>query len=481
MNQSSSWLNKLLNYRHSVLLLFVFAFISRIFYGFYSPGAAFVDDYLYIIKPAIHKLQTGEEFVFPALRNAIYAQIYYFIFRVAQWFGVTTPVYLTGLANAIIGIFSVWGLWGLYKLTEIFLERPYRILVLLIAVIHPIMPLLSTKSLVESYAMFVIPGAFYFLLKDDAKSKDFFLAGILFGLSAFFRLQTGIIVAGASVFLTVNVIQKNIEWNKWWSFHIAGSIILIFLGVSDLFFGKHFMESTWAYLEYNFLTNVADSQWGSVPWYSYLALFSALFIPPFSFLLIPSFFRSMKPLKLIFTLFVIFVLIHSMIENKLERFMAPVIPLFFLLVIAGYQERAKNAFRKWEEFSLHASIIIMIILLPLALTQRSQITMINAAAFLRNDNTAHHSVFMSEPTWFHAYTGFDFKPPINEPDFQKAEKISSSENFYFITRDVSFDQKNCKKKITLNPDLVEALAYRFNPSHNKRRAPLHIYYCRKNL
>lgn len=485
MKKIQLFLSNEANHSKIFLFLIIIGLFSRIFYGFYSYGSAFLDEYVAIIYPALSKLQIGSEIVTEPYRNLLYPNIFYYILRIPNIFGINSPSFLAGFGNAVIGVFSVFGLWGLYRFSQNFLSSRNSLLVLFLGVFHPVLPVLSTKPLAESFSMFVVPWAFYFFSKNNASTKDFFWAGFFIAFSAFFRIQTGILVIGLSVTLILWLYQKKIEWKDFVFFHMAGFFVLILLGFSDVIFGRSFMDSTWKYVELNFLTNVMDSKWGKTVWHMYITFFSSLFIPPFSLLLLVPFFRSQKYSRYVFIIFISFVALHSFIDNKLERFMAPVIPLFLFLTILGYEKTLDGKLKLWERRFLWISGALMVILFPFVLTQRSQIVTLDAANYLREINVKKLPVYKpGKNYWFQAYYGFDYPEPIKTPNIEKAFEHSGGKDFYYlayVSQKVNVPS-NCHLKKTFEPDLVEALAYHFNPQRNKRRAPLNLYFClRKDI
>ncbi len=472
------------HHRKIFIFLIISGVLSRIFYGFYSYGPAFLDEYLVIILPALEKVQIGTAIGTDDYRNLLYPHIYSKIYSLVWSLGFKTPAIATGFGNAVTGLFSVLGLWGLYRFSRNFLSAGGSLAVLFLGVFHPVMPVLSTKPLIESFSMFVVPWAFYFITKEEMKIWDFFWAGIFTGLAAFFRIQSGIIVAGISLTLVFWLLRKKITGREFLIFHLGGLTVLIMLGLTDSLFGRPFMSSTWKYVELNFLTNVSSNIWGKTPWFMYITLFMSMMVPPFSLLLLLPFFRSWKgengKAAFIFFIFIAFVFIHSLIENKLERFMAPVIPLFFFLTILGYEMGTNQKLKLWESRFLWISGIVMVLIFPAVLTQRSQITTLDAAGYLREANREKWAVYKPDDHyWFQAYYGLDYPWPMGKTELNAAFLLSKDRPFYFLTYKPLAKEAHCRLQKVFQPDLVEALAFKFNPERNERRAPLMVYLCKK--
>ncbi len=476
------------HHRKIFFFLIISGVLSRIFYGFFSYGPAFLDEYVMIILPALERVQIGTAIWTDDYRNLLYPHVYSKIYSLIWSLGFQTPALATGFGNAVTGLFSVLGLWGLYRFSRNFLSAGGSLAVLFLGVFHPVMPVLSTKPLIESFSMFVVPWAFYFITKKEMKIQDFFWAGIFTGLAAFFRIQAGIIVAGISLTLVFWLLRKKITGREFLIFHLGGLAVLVLLGLTDSIFGRPFMSSTWKYVELNFLTNVSSSIWGKTPWFMYITLFISMMVPPFSLLLLLPFFRSWKgengksagKAAFIFLIFIVFVALHSMIENKLERFMAPVIPLFFFLTILGYEKGTIRKLKIWESRFLWISGIIMVLIFPAVLTQRSQITTLDAAGYLREVNRDKRAVYKPDDHyWFQAYYGLDYPGLMGKTELNAAFLLSKNQPFYFLTYKPLTEGVHCRLQKVFQPDLVEALAFKFNPERNERRAPLMVYLCGK--
>jgi hypothetical protein len=119
--------------------------------------------------------------------------------------------------------------------------------------------------------------------------------------------------------------------------------LVLIQGGLDLFvWGRPFAELA-EYVGYNL---VNTTTYGVQPWYNYVLLLAGLFIPPFSLFVLWGFAR--RPAHLLVWLPVLlFVAVHSYFPNKQERFILPIVPLYFTLGHVAW-ERFRTASGWWR-------------------------------------------------------------------------------------------------------------------------------------
>lgn len=193
------------------------------------------------------------------------------------------------------------------------------------------MPFLSVRNLIEMVSVpLLMLSAWQLLQAQDSDSwKRFAWAGLFAGLALNIRFQTVFFTAGAGAALLLRG-----RWSQALVFGACALAPLVVLqGTIDLFiWGRPFVELL-EYVGYN-----ADNTttYGVLPWYNYLLLLAGVFIPPFSLAVMRGFFgawRTWAPWCGV----VCFILVHSLVPNKQERFLLPVVPLFFVLGYCAWE------------------------------------------------------------------------------------------------------------------------------------------------
>jgi hypothetical protein len=135
---------------------------------------------------------------------------------------------------------------------------------------------------------------------------------------------------------------------KWTNALIYGTgvaipILLLQSGIDLFLWGRPFAEIT-EYVLYNMANTTT---YFDQPWYNYLLLLLGIFIPFFSVAVFFGFFRRTTPLA-IWLPVLLFLAIHSYFPNKQERFLLPIVPLFFVLGYVSW-EQWRTASAWWQQ------------------------------------------------------------------------------------------------------------------------------------
>ncbi len=187
------------------------------------------------------------------------------------------------------------------------------------------MPFLSVRNLVEVACIpFLMLGAAR-LLGGAAgpTSRDLLVAGIWIGLAMNIRFQTIFFAVGPGLAL---LLRRDLRGALAYGLGALLPLLVLQGGIDLLLWGRPFAELG-EYVLYN-LNNTTT--YGVLPWYNYLLLLAGMFLPPFSLAVGFGFFRRSAPL-LLWLPTVLFIAFHSYFPNKQERFLLPIVPLYFVL------------------------------------------------------------------------------------------------------------------------------------------------------
>ncbi len=189
--------------------------------------------------------------------------------------------------------------------------------------------------------LFVIAFALFVIWKD-LNRKQYFILGLILGLSFLFRYQNAFLFVGFVPWLFF------INKSKIGDIVLLASGILLLFGVGiviDKWFYGEWVLSTWNYFDENILKEKMDG-FGLSPWYYYFVQIFNKGIPPFSLLFIVPFlllliYRWKNPLVWII---LPFLLIHFYIGHKELRFLFPVLGFLPLLAV----EAGEIINEKWQ-------------------------------------------------------------------------------------------------------------------------------------
>lgn len=381
-----------------------------------------------------------------------------------------------------------WGLvgfalsaWAAVMLFRNRSENLTKIAVLLLA-FHFAAPGLLTRPMFEALsAPWIALSCAFAVLYDEKKNWRDLLFGVFCASMAFtLRQQTGFC---ALVFMILPLMHK--QWKHFLIAGVAGLGFFVLSGVPDIFLRGSFHHSLRALAEYNF-KHGAD--YGSRPWYFFFPLIFVFMLIPWLIAKYPQgfmkdYFRRYRSLFIILALFLV---LHSMFANKFERFLISMIPVMIFLMTPFVTYFVENwQQRKARLISMAALNFVLWVPASFFPAQKNitdlarymdshpQYTYIVSVdltiewipdAFMRN---AYYNVS-------HVYTKDFVKLNLNKTcDFV----IALNEKAYETNKDFLAANYTFLEKFDVN--VIESIAYKFNPENNVRRSPLWIYGCKQ--
>lgn len=328
--------------------LTLIALSPRLLAVLFSPGYFAHDDHFLVIEAAA-SWTVGYDYndwlpwnqgdaPTPTGHSFFYVGIHFILFTILKAIGITDPRVL------MLAVRLLHALWSL-----IVVRAGYRIALrlsgptvawqagLFLALLC-FMPFLSVRNLVEVACIpLLMLGCLRLLDADEDRAwRTALIAGLMIGMAMNVRFQTIFFAAGPGLaFLIMG------RWSQMLAYGIGVILPLAMVqgGIDYFLWGRPWVEVT-QYVLYN-LANTTT--YGVLPWYNYLLLLAGLLLPPLSLAVLFGFVRRPKPL-LLWLPVLLFIAIHSYFPNKQERFMLPIVPLFFVLGYAGWEHwRAASA------------------------------------------------------------------------------------------------------------------------------------------
>jgi 4-amino-4-deoxy-L-arabinose transferase-like glycosyltransferase len=344
--------------RQPLVWLTIIAAVPRSVAAIFSEGFYAQDDHFLVIEAAQSwvagfdynnwlpwnqledKGPTGHMMVYPGL--------HFLLFKLCAWLGFTDP---DGKMILVRLLHAAWSLITVrvgYRIAKRLSTDSIAWNCGLFLALFCYMPFLSVRNLVETVsAPFVMLSAWWLLkaLSPDHRSpsmwRTFLIAGLFAGLAMNIRFQTMFFPAGVGLAL---LLQR--EWRSALVFGAGVLLPIVVLqgGIDLVLWGVPFAEMT-EYVRYNVAN--PDNTGIVSPWYNYLLLLAGVFIPPLSLAVIFGFLKERKPWVLWLPV-VAFVFFHSIFPNKQERFLLPILPLFFVLGYTAWEQwRGGNAW--WQQ------------------------------------------------------------------------------------------------------------------------------------
>lgn len=283
------------------------------------------------------------------MRSAVYNLFLLGLMKMTAAIGVThldIQMYFIRFVHALLSLLPV--VFGYRYLKEETDDRTALVGGLMLAG-HFLMPYLSVRNLVEMVsADFLFPCLYYATRSMKQQSdSDAILAGVLGGLALMIRLQ----VALALVFIPVAMVIRRRTWRQAIVISVTLLTMIAIQGALDIYTHDKFLGS---------VTNIVDNLGAPPtlpgPWYRYVLLLLAVMIPPFSLVFIGSFFqkRIIRNHLILWLASTAFVVGHSLIVNKQERFIIPIFPVLIVLGCVGmyYLAQAGGWYVRWRKLRI---------------------------------------------------------------------------------------------------------------------------------
>jgi 4-amino-4-deoxy-L-arabinose transferase-like glycosyltransferase len=260
----------------------------------------------------------------------------------------------------------MWTIILVYKLADRLGGRYAAISAGSIAAAHGLMPFLAVRNLIEAVCSPFLLWGVYELTRAEDQSVDgaastswrWLRTGLALGIGFLIRWQIAAAMAGIAAYLLyrrTHLTGLKTRGTELGSRSWRGPILLaagfavpvLIQGVWDWSWHGIFLGSLVRYFEHN-----AAHAYSYVvgPWYRYLLLIFGVFIPPFSFLFVAGMGRWAPRLGVIPWAAGAFLLIHSLVPGKQERFLIPIMPLLIIMGAVGLQfwyDRGKTRLRRW--------------------------------------------------------------------------------------------------------------------------------------
>ena len=326
-----------------ILIPIVAGFIIQIFTA-WNSFFYHSDEYFQIIEFAAHKYHiapvTSLPWEFSAeIRPSLQIHFFGLFYKCLTALGVHDRFLIVSLLSTLTGIF-VFGISN-YLVIDRFKNRTFLPNLLWINNFFWLIPYLRCRFSSE------VIGAFFWILgvlllqKSLAKKTNktdqvlLFLAGLSFSFSFYCRFQILFALVAVAVWFFLVHSKKPGKAVIICLGFLAGIAFNIFL--DKLYYGE-WLFTPYRYFYANIIEGKANS-FGTSPWWTYLALLLVAAIPLASLALFAFFLKALTLYKNPFALGTLFFIIgHSIVGHKEERFMFPVILIMVYLAAEAYDK-----------------------------------------------------------------------------------------------------------------------------------------------
>jgi hypothetical protein len=353
--------------KHPFLFIMAIALFIRMVAAIFSKGFGIYSDHFHVVEPAqslvngidYHKIlpwTAGNEG--PSGQGFFYTGLHYLFFRLVQFFGLYDPQVKMLLVRSLHAFLSLLAISFCYRITSLLAERKTAYRVALLLAVYWFMPFVSVHNLAEVFSIpFIMYGTLIISRQELIRRNDepgyhissFMVAGFFLGLGFSIYFPTAIFAFGLFIALLA---YRN--WKGTLS-SIAGfllSVLIIQGGIDFIIWRMPFAE-IYEYIGQFFKNKTIANP---VLYHNNLFIYLVLLIPPLSLMLVVGFLREWRRHFLLFFPIVSYILLMFIFSSRSPGVMLPIIPVFILLGLTGWDSYiAHSDFWKRNE-KLHTSM-----------------------------------------------------------------------------------------------------------------------------
>lgn len=318
---------------HPLLLLLAGAMLLRLVAAWFARGYMAADDHHQVVEIAAEwlrghgvYLKGGSQFY----RSLLFPGSHWVVMAACRAIGVFDPDRVMIIVRVMLGIYSLWGVAIAFRFGDLLGGRRVALAAGWLVAAHALLPYASVRSLIEMATLPPLLTSLYLLYRRRAVG-----AGLFFGLAVVLRTQTLFCVPGIAGYL---LFRRSPRLLIGWL--VGAALPLVGQGIWDLSLHGAFLGSMAAYFQHN-RAHVYDYVTG--PIYRYLLLVPGVFLPPFGLLFFAAMFRSINRRGLLFWATMSFLVVHSLVPQKQERFLFPIFPELALLGVVGLADWHRSA------------------------------------------------------------------------------------------------------------------------------------------
>lgn len=480
--------------RHPLAISLIVAFIIRAVAAWRNYGPFAVDDYQNVIEPAMRYLMLGTKPEIPTLRFELLPYAFAWFMKPLYLLGVKRADFLVSFAYFIMGVISLTQIVAMHRIGSLLLNETWRNAMTLFSAVWAIAPIFTNSADIAGPSYILLTFCILHLIRATPEKfglqnsaapgfMPFLWCGFYLSAAIFFRFSLAPLYFALAVWLLV-VVHRAAKLRAVLYYALGGLLTAIIMVLLELFNKKAPFSTALEFIKYNLGAHIQTQSYGSMPWHLYLVIFLMFPLPLLSFFFWYPMFTAARRYSALTTLFLTFLVSHSLIAFKLERYVIPVMPIFMLFLFAGMQQFAD---RRWLRWSYRILIILnALMILPVALTmqQRAGVDGAIYAGRLEGTRIAHRI----DP-WRWAYYGFNRGNPAFTSTMEELTTVirAQPDSKLHIFRFMYFSKAElaqieaagmrCALKKIFRPDFLERISIRLNPAMNGRRNDTTIYSC----
>lgn len=445
----------------------------------WSGGFLASDDH-HVVIGAADQIARGAGLPVTYARSALLPGVIAGIMSVARGVGIHDPGIEMLLVRLVQALYSLLVVYFVYRILERELGRPSALLGGLLAAAFYAMPVTAVHQLEESVCQVPLLAACWWWMRRDESWGWGAAAGAAVGTALVLRLP---LIGFVAAFVVLALLQRVPLQHK---LALLGGVALVVVlqGFSNSLinhqWGYSFAQRLGPMLHPQRMAVEAEGYPNRPPWQYVLTLLAAL-IPPVSILLLAAAVKGGIRFQHIAIATLVFLVSHSLIANKQERFVLPILPLLFILIVAGLPWLAERigarAYRAmWWYFGAVNAVLLVVLTLSfskkdrvaplLSIYRRHDATGVLVAQYNQDFGVPEYYLGQPRPTVVVVRKGEAVLPgsaPINYvvlySDTPETDRALLAQTLHRTLTYVT----------TITPSLSDRLAHAINPRHNKAR------------
>lgn len=442
-------------------------------YGFVA-----MDDYEEMLRLAVPAQQVaGPDYIVEtaSIRSPL-PKLWVYTLGQAGWaLGLDDPVNQIRFIYMVLGLLGVGAAWTVWWMFQRIGRPEWAVHGLAWTGLHFLAVYVSTRALIENMSMPFFTMAAALLVIYAYEGRRGWLLGSLLALTAasVFRFQAGV---GIVALIAVPAVRRS--WRDLAVMLALGVAAFLVTGWIDLLIRGSFHQTLRAYFFYNLHQS---SDFGVSRWWAYLGMLVAASLPPLLIARYRGFpWRTYGTLLWPLLLMVgMFVVLHSMIPHKEDRFMVPVITAYLASLAPFSAHLARKGSLGWRGVTFLVFNLGAVALIAAVPAQNNVIGVVRWVGAHPSYRTVW-SVRVSTGPYPVAYTAAPTPPqretyyiPTDSVDLGRCEDVVAIRSD--IIPPLRDDLGAWEEVAVYQPGLPERLVIMINPKHNTRRNPIHLF------
>lgn len=395
-------------------------------------------------------------------------------------------MYFNRLIHALLSMLPVmFGYWYLKEETD----QKTAIAGGLILGMHFLMPFVGVRNLVEMVAADLLLPSLYFAHRSmkTGSDRDACIAALLGGLSFMVRMHVGLTL----LFVPFAMVINERRWRQAILFSAAILVMVALQGLMDVWTHGKFLGSVTNYIT----GNLSQPPTIPAPWYRYMLLIFGILIPPFSIAFVLSIFnmRVIKRHLIIWSGTILFIVGHSIVVNKQERFILPLFPVLIVLGCIGlhYMYTSGGWYFRWKRLRVGLWawfwVLNTIMLVPFTFNYAHRGTVDPMVYLSRQDDVDSVMFDTTERKKWLPYTYWDYRKPnmvkltptygLDDAIRDRAISPATPPSYIVLFSDGTPDDYIANLRGTLGsyelvhhgkPSMMDLILHKLNPKYNHK-------------